>query len=249
MSNSKITSVAGHSQSCAVRYVTQSNEARRRQKLVCQDKYAGRVQDKSTIDCRGRPKSLRRRIKKHKRRNTVGGNLLDVVAVAVPLPADPSLPADFTPAPRAFLDSNGFLGRPRMVGRAHRLVAMDAYEMSAQVVLAAERSAARCVRADMGLETIGIMRSHMGLQIICAGKCSWARAAFVLFACVILGLIVNSPKGARVRHRRDDGRQMRVHVRGRDRGLRASPIGQRIIIGGSGAVDSAVARTTVIREA
>jgi len=192
---------------------------------------------------------LRRRIKKHKRRNTVGGNLLDVVAVAVPLPADPSLPADFTPAPRAFLDSNGFLGRPRMVGRAHRLVAMDAYKMSAQVVLAAERSAARCVRADMGLETIGIMRSHMGLQIICAGKCSWARAAFVLFACVILGLIVNSPKGARVRHRRDDGRQMRVHVRGRDRGLRASPIGQRIIIGGSGAVDSAVARTTVIREA
>lgn len=47
---------------------------------------------------------------------------------------------------------------------------MNAYEMSAQVMLAAKRSPARRMWADVGLKTIGIMRSHMGLQIICAGK-------------------------------------------------------------------------------
>lgn len=70
----------------------------------------------------------------------------------------------------------------------------------------------------MGLETVGVMSSHMGFQIISTGKSykkrslnddntilqmthtSWTSSAFVFLAWIILGLIINSSEGASVRH-------------------------------------------------
>ena len=47
---------------------------------------------------------------------------------------------------------------------------MDADQMSAQVMFTAERAATRWVRADMGLEAVGVMSGHMRLQIISTRK-------------------------------------------------------------------------------
>jgi len=126
---------------------------------------------------------------------------------------------------------------------------MNAHEMSTQVMLAAERSAARRVWADMGFKTVGIVSGHMGLQIISAGESSRARVAFVFFARILLRVVVNSSKGAGVRHRRHDG-QLRGHMRRRHSSLGASPIAQMsVIIGGSRVAHTTRTRAVVIRKA
>lgn len=63
----------------------------------------------------------------------------------------------------------------------------------------------------MGLETVGIMCSHMCLQIISTGKGSRTGGTPVFLARIVFGFIVNSSKGARVRDGRLDG-QLGVDV-------------------------------------
>jgi len=132
--------------------------------------------------------------------------LLDVVTFTGLLPAYPTLSTGVTPASGAFLDPNGGLPRrPRVLGGGDRLVAMDADKMPAQVMFTAKRAATRWVGANMGFETVWIMGGHMCLQVISPGKCSGAGRTPVLLARIILCLLIDSSKGARMGDGRRNG--------------------------------------------
>jgi hypothetical protein len=47
---------------------------------------------------------------------------------------------------------------------------MNADEMTTQIMLPTERTTTRSLRANMRLQTIRIMSSHMCLQVICPSK-------------------------------------------------------------------------------
>lgn len=72
------------------------------------------------------------------------------MAVAAAVAANPTLPTRLAPAPRAFLDTNGnatlgpglLTSDDTSASMGHALlVAVDAHEMAAEVMLAAERAA------------------------------------------------------------------------------------------------------------
>jgi hypothetical protein len=59
-----------------------------------------------------------------------------------------------------------------VLGGADRLVSVNAEQMPAEIMLAAEGAATGAVGADMGLETIGVVGSHVSLEIVSASE-SW----------------------------------------------------------------------------
>lgn len=62
--------------------------------------------------------------------NKVGIHLLNIGAVALSRPADPTFATRIAPAPSATLDTNGLLRPKREEGGADGLVAMDADEVT-----------------------------------------------------------------------------------------------------------------------
>jgi len=107
--------------------------------------------------------------------------LLDIVAIAGSVAANPSLAARVAPATGSILNTNGLLRSHREKGSADRFITMNADEMTTQIVLPTERTTTRSLRAHMRLQTIGIVGSHVCLQVICPSKSSWAsRAAIFL---------------------------------------------------------------------
>jgi len=85
--------------------------------------------------------------------------LLDIAAIAFGL-ADVALAAGITPGAKTALDADGDFWHGC---EGIRFFAMNADEVTAQVVLAAEGTTTRAVSADIGLEAVGIMSRHMGL--------------------------------------------------------------------------------------
>lgn len=111
-------------------------------------------------------------------------HLLDVVAGASALTADVAASALLAPASRRVLGVDADAARRQLlrtarggtVSRRHgvlaaRLVAVDADEVTAQVVLAAERAPASAVGANVGLETVRVVRCQVRLQIVGAREC------------------------------------------------------------------------------
>ncbi len=47
---------------------------------------------------------------------------------------------------------------------------MDTDDVAAQVMLATEGTTTSAVRANMGLQTVGVMSGHMGFEIVCTGE-------------------------------------------------------------------------------
>jgi len=107
--------------------------------------------------------------------------LLDVVAIAGFAAANPSLAASIAPATGSVLNTDGLFRSHGEKSSTHRFITMNADEMTTQIVLPTEGTTTRSLRANMRLQTIGIMSSHMCLQIICPSKSSWtSRAAIFL---------------------------------------------------------------------
>lgn len=98
-------------------------------------------------------------------------HLLDIMAGASGISTDPAFATAIAPAPGAFLDADRLFRRRRVVRGGNRVIPVDADKMTAQIVLSTERAAARTVRADMGLKSIGVMCRHVRLEIIRTGKC------------------------------------------------------------------------------
>ena len=96
--------------------------------------------------------------------------LLDVVAITGFVATNPSLAARVAPATGSALNTNGLLRSHREKGSTDRFIAMNADEMTTQIVLPAEGTTTRSLRAHMRLQTIGIMGSHMCLQVICPSE-------------------------------------------------------------------------------
>lgn len=92
-------------------------------------------------------------------------HLLDVVAVAIGAAADPTLSTGVAPSARATLDTDGLLGSREKRG-GDRLITVDADEVATQIMLPAERATARTLRANMGLQPVGIMSGHVSLQVV-----------------------------------------------------------------------------------
>lgn len=81
--------------------------------------------------------------------------------------------------------------------RADRLVSMDTDEMTTQVVLATEGSATGTVRADMGLQSVGVMSRHVRLQVIGSSETSRTEGAPVLLPRIALDLFSRLSQGDR----------------------------------------------------
>lgn len=96
--------------------------------------------------------------------------LLDVEAVADFVAANQSLAARVAPATGSILNTNGLFRSHWERGSAYRFITMNANEMTTQVVLPAEGTATRSLRTHMRLQTIGVVGSHVCLQVICPSK-------------------------------------------------------------------------------
>ena len=96
--------------------------------------------------------------------------LLDVGAIAGFVAANPPLATRVAPTTRSVLNTNGLFRSHREKGSTDRFITMNANEMTAQIVLPTEGTTTRSLRAHMRLQTIGIMSSHMCLQVICPSK-------------------------------------------------------------------------------
>jgi hypothetical protein len=94
-------------------------------------------------------------------------NLLDVVAITRGTAANPALATVVTPDPISPLDTNHLLYRGT---RSGSFVAVNADKVAPQIMLAAERPSTSAVRADVRLQTVGVMGRLVGLEIISAGK-------------------------------------------------------------------------------
>ena len=124
-----------------------------------------------------------------------GVHLLDILATAGALGAEEAAATGVAPRADSVVSAHtdagnrlAALGGSR-VARSDRvlaagLVAVDADEVAAEVVLAAERAAAAAVGADVGLEAVRVVRRHVRLQVVCTGKgCvnqRWNRSAIGL---------------------------------------------------------------------
>lgn len=84
--------------------------------------------------------------------------------------ANPPFAARVAPATRSVLNANRLFRSHRNNGSTDGFIAMNADKMTTQIVLPAEGTTARSLRAYMRLQTIGIMGSHMCLQVICPSK-------------------------------------------------------------------------------
>jgi hypothetical protein len=93
-------------------------------------------------------------------------DLFDIVAVANSL-SNVTLATGVTPGTETILDANGQLGGS---SASIRFIAMDAYQMTTQIMLTAEGTATCSVRTSIGFKAIGVMGGHMGLQIISSCK-------------------------------------------------------------------------------
>ena len=96
--------------------------------------------------------------------------LLDIVTIAGFVAANPSLAARVAPATGSVLNTNRLFRCHREKGSTDRFITMNADEMTTQIVLPAEGTTTRSLRAYMRLQTIGIVGSHMCLQVICPSK-------------------------------------------------------------------------------
>ncbi len=112
------------------------------------------------------------------RTQTVGGetikgercHLLDVVALAALLLAlaDPATPALLAPGAMAAVDADRVAGARSE--RRNRLGAMDGDHVAGEVMLPAERPAARLVVTSIGLEAVGVVGLNVGLEVIRASE-------------------------------------------------------------------------------
>jgi hypothetical protein len=107
---------------------------------------------------------------KEEKSNHEMSQLLHVVAIACFVAANPSPTARVAPATRSVLNTNGLFRSHREKGSTDRLITMNTDEMTTQIVLPAEGTTTRSLRAHMRLQTIGIVGSHMCLQVICPSK-------------------------------------------------------------------------------
>jgi hypothetical protein len=96
--------------------------------------------------------------------------LLNIVAIAGIVATNPSLATRVAPAAGSVLYTNGLFRSYRKDGSTDRFITMDADEMTTQIVLPAEGTTARSLRAHMRLQTIGIVGGHVCLQVICPSK-------------------------------------------------------------------------------
>lgn len=96
-------------------------------------------------------------------------HLFDIGTAALDGSADPTFATVVAPAPSAAVDTDGLRhGRRR---RGDGLVTVDAHQVAAEIMFATERAPARAMRADMGLQAVGIMSGHVGLQVVGPGEC------------------------------------------------------------------------------
>ena len=96
--------------------------------------------------------------------------LLDVVAIASFVAANPTLAARVAPATGSVLNTDRLFWRHREKGSTDRFITMNTDEMTTQIVLPTKGTTTRSLWANMRLQTIRIMSSHMCLQIICPSK-------------------------------------------------------------------------------
>lgn len=106
------------------------------------------------------------------------------MARACLVPADETFATVITPSSVTFLDANGRLVRSKI-----GVIAMDADEVTSEVVLTTEGAATGGVGADMRLQAIGVVSSHVRLEIVCASEGARARRTFVFLARVTLGVL------------------------------------------------------------
>lgn len=116
-----------------------------------------------------------------------GELLLDVSAATLSSNADPSFATVIAPASRASVDADS-LSCCRGCGR-DGLVAVDANQMTAQIMFAAEGATTRAMRANMRLQTVGIMGRHVSLQIVSSSERSRAIVTLILLARVFFRLV------------------------------------------------------------
>lgn len=119
-----------------------------------------------------------------------GGFLLDVSAAALSSDTDPSFATVITPPSWASVDTNS-LGCCRG-SRRDGLVAVNANQVTAQIMLAAEGATTGTMRANMRFQTVGVMRRHMSLQIVGSSESSRAIVTLILLARVFFGLVFDA---------------------------------------------------------
>jgi hypothetical protein len=86
------------------------------------------------------------------------------MTTAFSLLADPAFPTPIAPTAGSLVYANhGFRSR-------NRVITMDTDKVPAQVVFSTERSSAGVMRADVRFQSIGVMRRHVCLEIVCTGK-------------------------------------------------------------------------------
>ncbi len=92
--------------------------------------------------------------------------------------SDEALAAAVTPPARALFHTDGLL-RPRgVVGRAYRvfalrLVTVNADKMAPEIVLSTERTATGAMGADVGLQSVGVVRRHVCFKVVSASEGYW----------------------------------------------------------------------------
>jgi len=121
--------------------------------------------------------------------------LLHVVAIACGGPANVALAASLAPAPGAFFNANRFRGHRVVCGGGLGIIAMDANEVTAQIMFTAKGATARGVGANMGLKSVGVVCRHVGLQVVRTRECPGASTALVLFTGITLELIERTRSG------------------------------------------------------
>jgi len=106
------------------------------------------------------------------------------MAVTSLFPAsDETFTTAVTPGTRALLHTDGFF-RVRETA-TDRVILVDADEVATQVVLAAERATTAGVVAYMRLQPVGVVCTHMSLEIVSACESTRTEVTFVS----LLGII------------------------------------------------------------
>lgn len=113
---------------------------------------------------------VKKNLPKEERSYCEMSQLLDVVAIADFVAANQSLAARVAPATGSVLNSNGLFRSQRKKGSTDGFITMNADEMTTQIVLPTEGTTTRSLRANMRLQTIGVVGSHVCLQVICPSK-------------------------------------------------------------------------------
>jgi hypothetical protein len=92
-----------------------------------------------------------------------------LVARAFSFAVERARAAGIAPVAHTPLDADGALRLSHEAG-GNGLIAMNADEMTTKIMLATERTTTRALGADMGLEPVGIMGTHMRFQVVCTSE-------------------------------------------------------------------------------